>query len=118
MVTKKTKGKSEHTEKKRYTGAQPRDVRPRFLNPAEGAPIKIPEWDEIKEFFTRQDVACMLVLEPPIDLTDEEDVLENAAAIFDQVSKGLMPLGRDFRFRSPALAIVHTHPLNRNDFAA
>ncbi len=51
--------------------------------------FRIPEWEEIKSFFTEDDQACMSSF--GIDLWDEESVRENAAAIFDEVSKGRMP---------------------------
>jgi hypothetical protein len=54
--------------------------------------IHIPDWDEIKGYFTPTDVQHMLAQSGgQIDLSDCASVLRNAQNIFEQVSTGKMP---------------------------
>lgn len=51
-------------------------------------------WEnKIKGFFTDKDKECMKSVPNPIDLGSKKDVTANAPKIYDQVSKGDMPLG-------------------------
>ncbi len=79
MVTKKTTAKKKSTARKKYRRT---------------AEFHIPEWQVIESFFTETDQIHMLDFSGgAIDLFEEESVRDNAADIFEQVSKGLMPPG-------------------------
>ncbi len=56
--------------------------------------VHIPDWNEIKSYFTTVDVQHMLVASGgTINLGDCASVLQNAAGIYQQVSAGKMPPG-------------------------
>jgi hypothetical protein len=56
--------------------------------------IHIPDWNEIKGYFTTEDVEHMkMQLGAGFDLHDCHSVRTNAQAIFDAVSKHKMPPG-------------------------
>jgi hypothetical protein len=56
--------------------------------------VHIPDWNEIRSYFTNVDVQHMLVASGgAINLADCASVLRNAEAIYQQVSTGKMPPG-------------------------
>jgi hypothetical protein len=56
--------------------------------------IHIPDWNEIKGYFTDIDVQHMLAeTNGALNLHDCRSVLQNASSIYDQVSTGKMPPG-------------------------
>lgn len=54
--------------------------------------IHVPDWAEIKSYFTPIDVQHMKA-ETGLDLSDCQDVLNNASKIYQKVSVGEMPPG-------------------------
>jgi hypothetical protein len=56
--------------------------------------VHIPDWNEVKNYFTTVDVQHMLVASgDTINMADCASVLQNAAAIYQKVSTGKMPPG-------------------------
>lgn len=58
------------------------------------AAINVPDWSEIKGYFTDTDRAHMMQeTQGSLDLHDCKSVLANAAEIYSKVSQGQMPPG-------------------------
>jgi hypothetical protein len=56
--------------------------------------IHVPDWNEIKNYFTNEDIQHMLaVTGGSLNLADCASVLQNAAVIYQKVSTGQMPPG-------------------------
>jgi hypothetical protein len=54
--------------------------------------IRIPDWNEIRTYFTDTDIQHMLIQsDGQLDLSKCTNVLKNAAQILQQVSTGKMP---------------------------